>query len=344
MATSYIGADVDCNTTVLAVRRGGSVVGRYRVPTTIPALCEVLAQIPNPKVMTFEEGPLADWLYRNLRDRVTDLVVCDPRRNRLIVGDGDKTNPMDAEKLAELLQGGHVRPVYHSDRVDRAELKQWVALYHDRVEEAVRQVNKIRGRCRMHGVRPVRGFLSNEKARDAWLKGLRPGALAGQLRVLFLGYQAAAEQVRRCRQELARRSRREAMVRRWQQLPGVGLIRAVTFLAYMDTPWRFGSPKKRWKYCGVGLERKASGTDARGRDKPGKVRVCRACNRRLKSVVLGATLSAVGQGGNKFRDVYERLVRKGVSLGNARRAAARKLIDTMTGMWKQGSDFQPDLA
>jgi transposase len=344
MATSYIGADVDCNTTVLAVRRGGKVVDRYRVPTTIPALREVLGHIPNPKRMTFEEGPLADWLYRNVRGCVKELVVCDPRRNRLIVADGDKTNPMDAEKLAELLQGGHLRAVHHSDSAKRVELKQWVALYHDRVEDAVRQVNKIRARCRMYGVRPVRGFLRNEGMRERWLSGLKPAALVGQLRVLFLGYQAAAEQVNRCRKELARRGRRESIVGQWQQLPGIALIRAVTYLAYMDTPWRFGSRKKRWKYCGVGLERKASGTDAGGRDKPGRLRVCRACNRRLKNVVLGAVLSALAQGENKFSLLYERLVRDGVSVGNARRATARKLIDTMTSMWKNGSDFVPDLA
>jgi transposase len=116
MATHYIGADVDCNTTVLAVRCGRKVVAEYRVPTSIPALSAALDRIPGPKHLTIEEGSMADWLYRNLHGRVREMIVCDPRRNRLIVGDGDKTNAIDAKKLAELLQGGNVRAVYPTRR------------------------------------------------------------------------------------------------------------------------------------------------------------------------------------------------------------------------------------
>jgi transposase len=344
MATNYIGADVDCNTTVLAVRRGRKIVAEYRVPTTIPALVAVLEKIGNPKHLTIEEGPMADWLYRQLRGHVTEMTVCDPRRNRLIVGDGDKTNPVDAGKLAELQQGGHVRGVYHGASQRRTELKQWVSLYHDRVKQAVREVNKLRARSRMYGLRLPRGFLKQPRVRVKWMKQDCPGGLKGQLEVLLAGYDSAAGQVRRCRRELGRQAKPEEVIVRWQAVPGVGLIRAVTFLAYVDTPWRFGRRSKLWKYCGVGLERNSSGTDKRGRDKPGRLRVCQACNHRLKNVVLGAAISAVMQGDNKFRVLYESLSRKGVDDGNARRAVARKQIDTLVGMWKTGSAYVPDLA
>ena len=42
MGTSYIGADVDSKMTDLAVERNGKIVERFRVPTTVPALREVL--------------------------------------------------------------------------------------------------------------------------------------------------------------------------------------------------------------------------------------------------------------------------------------------------------------
>jgi len=32
---------------------------------------------------------VAGWLYRNLKDDVDELIVCDPRRNKLIACDGD---------------------------------------------------------------------------------------------------------------------------------------------------------------------------------------------------------------------------------------------------------------
>ena len=103
MATSYyIGADVDSKMTELAIEKKEKILRRYRVPTTIPALREVLGSIPSTRFLTFEEGPMAGWLYRNLKDNVDDLIVCDPRRNKLIACDGDKNDSIDAGKLARL--------------------------------------------------------------------------------------------------------------------------------------------------------------------------------------------------------------------------------------------------
>ena len=50
-----------------------------------------------------------------------------------------------------------------------------------------------------------------------------------------------------------------------------GLIRSVTLLAYLDTPWRFKRKTKLWKYCGVGLQRATSGQDRHGREHPAQL-------------------------------------------------------------------------
>lgn len=335
---------MDCNMTELADDTGRGEPRCYRVPTTIPAIRQVLAGIEGRKVLTVEECSLADWLWRNLKDDVEELIVCDPRRNRLITDDGEKTNRIDARKLAELLRGGHLRAVYHTDSQERLVLKQWVGLYHDRVKDAVRQVNKIRARCLLWGVRPARRAVRDPMVRQEWLGKMKERALAAQLRVLFVGYDAVREQVQRSRQQLGRLSKQEKIVELWQAMPGIGLIRAVTFLAYMDTPWRFRSRKKRWKYCGVGLQRTATGSDRSGRDKPGTLKLAWACNKRLKSVVIGAAISAIGQGNNVLSEYYHGLVRRGVLSSNARHSVARKLIDKMTAMWKTHSPYCDDLA
>jgi transposase len=342
MTTYHIGADVDSRITELAVWDGRSL-RHYTVPTAIPPLLEVLKTVPRKKVLVFEEGPMADWLCRHLRAAVDELVICDPRRNKLICQDGDKTNRIDARKLAELSRAGMLRPVHHSDSQERICLKQWVSLYLDRVEQAVREINKVRARCRMWGVRPPRGAVRNPKVREPWLKTLE-GALAGQLRLLFLTFDAVAETVRRCRQELGRRAVGYEVVARWQELPGVGLIRAVTFLAYLDTPWRFASRQKVWRYCGVGLQRFASGTDKWGREKPGSLRLAWAANKRLKNAVMGATLSALQQGDNALARGYQERLARGMSPGNARHAMARKQLDRLMAMWKSGSAYEPGWA
>jgi len=142
MATHYIGADVDSKLTNLAIDRDGRIVQELCVPTTIASLGAAIESIRRPRKLTFEEGPMAHWLARNLGPLVDELVVCDPRRNALIDCDGDKDDRIDARKLATLLRGGFLRGVYHSDNDQHVLLKQWVGLYCDRVKDAVRQINK----------------------------------------------------------------------------------------------------------------------------------------------------------------------------------------------------------
>jgi transposase len=343
MANYYIGADVDSKMAELAIEKNEMIINRYRVPTTIPALREVLGSIPGTKFLTFEEGPMAGWLYRNLKDNVDDLVVCDPRRNKLITCDGDKDDSIDAGKLAGLLRGGFLRAVHQSEDIDRVVLKQWVSLYHDKVCEAVRQINKIRARCRMYGIRIPRRVLRDRVSRHQWMTGLREKELAEQLSVLWIGFDTAAKQVKMARKQLIRHSKDYDIIKYWSDVPGIALIRATTMLAYLDTPWRFSNEKKLWKYCGVGLQRTASGTDKFGRPNRGKLKLAWAVNRRLKAVVTGAAISAINQKHNIFAYEYGRLVRNGLTPSNARHAVARKLLSVLWAMWKTSSRFDESL-
>ena len=78
MTPYYIGADVHSNSTELAIEKRNKIVARYSVPTTIPAISNVLDSLQGKKHLTFEEGPMAGWLYRNLNQKVDKLIVCDP--------------------------------------------------------------------------------------------------------------------------------------------------------------------------------------------------------------------------------------------------------------------------
>jgi len=129
----------------------------------------------------------------------------------------------------------------------------------------------------------------------------------------------------------------------WRELPGVGLIRAATLYAYLDTPWRFGSPEKLWKYCGVGLERASRGKDRWGKPKVGLLQLTWQVNKRLNDAVMGATLSAIRQGDNPFSARYEGLLRNGLTATNARHTVARKLLTVMWGMWKTNRPFESEL-
>jgi len=343
MSTYYIGADVHNNSTELAIEKRNKIVARYSVPTTIPAISNVLDSLQGKKYLAVEEGPMVGWLYRNLNKKVDKFIASDPRRNKLISSDGDSDDRIDATKLASLLRGNYLRAVYHSEDNQRSELKHWVALYHDRVRDAVRHINKIRARCRMYGVRIPRLVLRDPSRRSRWLSEIKHPDLAKQLNMLWLGYDATAKQTRVAKQQLVGLSKKYRIIYLWEELPGIGLIRATTLFAFMDTPWRFKRKNKLWKYCGVGLQRSASGTDKKGRPKPARLQLPWAVNRTLKNAVLGAALSAINQKTNVFKDYYERMVKDGVITSNARHAVARKLLTVMWGMCKTNSRFDENL-
>ena len=159
--------------------------------------------------------------------------------------------------------------------------------------------------------------------------------LKNQLLMLWIGYDATAKQARMAKQRLIHLSKRYTIIRLWKQLAGIGVIRAVTLFAYLDTPWRFKRKNKLWKYCGIGLQRTTSGTDKKGKPKPARLQLPWAANRILKNAILGAALTAINQRQNFFKTDYERMVRNGIMPSNARHTVARTLLTVMWGMWKR---------
>ena len=94
MTDYLIALDVHCAFSEMAVVTAqGKLVRRERCETAIPALVERLSEVRRPRRLTFEEGPFADWLARELRSHVDELVVCAPRGNHWLAKDGDEDDP-----------------------------------------------------------------------------------------------------------------------------------------------------------------------------------------------------------------------------------------------------------
>lgn len=339
MRTYYIGMDVHCNNTEIAVEYKEKIIQRFSVPTTIPAISEVLNSLKANKHVAVEEGPMAGWLFRQLKYQVDSFTCCDPRRNKLIASDGDSDDKIDSEQLASLLRGQFIRPVYHPEDLKRVELKRWLGIYEDRIKEATRTINKIRAQARMEGIRVCRETLHATDKRQTWLDGLDNQSLAKRLTLLWQGLDAVRDQSRQAKRYLAVNSRHYPIITFWSELPGVGLLRALTAFIYIDTPWRFKKKSQLWKYCGVGIEHNSSGTDRYGRPTKPHLRLTWVCNKRLKKVIMGAAISAINQRDNCFNEYYQNMLSKGILPSNARHSVARKLLTIMWGMWKTQSQF-----
>src|SRR5260370_31338993 len=111
----YIGLDVHQATISVAVMDPrGKVVMESILETKASTILEFFAGLRGTLWVTFEEGTWAAWLYDLLKPHVAKLVVCNPRKNALLKH-GNKSDRIDARKLADLLRLNDLKPVYHGE-------------------------------------------------------------------------------------------------------------------------------------------------------------------------------------------------------------------------------------
>src|SRR2546427_6157470 len=106
----YIGLDVHQATISVAVMdSAGKLVMESILETKAATILQFFAGLRGTLWVTFEEGTCAAWLYDLLNPHVAKLVVCNPRKNALLKY-GNKSDRIDARKLAELLRATISRP------------------------------------------------------------------------------------------------------------------------------------------------------------------------------------------------------------------------------------------
>jgi hypothetical protein len=117
--------------------------------------------------VTLKEGTWAAWLYDLLKPHVTKIVVCDPRRNALLK-EGSKSDRIDARKLAELLRGGLLRPVYHGETGLRT-LRELSRSYLTISRDLTRVMNRLKALYRGWGIACAGTQVYAPRHRSEWL-------------------------------------------------------------------------------------------------------------------------------------------------------------------------------
>src|ERR1700720_3546687 len=116
----YIGLDVHQATISVAVLdSAGNLVMEAILETKAETILQFIHGLRGSLHVTFEEGTCAAWLHDLLKPHVTQVLVCDPRKNALIKA-GNKSDRIDARKLADLLYLNKLNPVYHGETGIRA--------------------------------------------------------------------------------------------------------------------------------------------------------------------------------------------------------------------------------
>jgi transposase len=312
------------------------------VKTEAKAVGDFLRGLSGRVHVTFEEGTHAAWLYEVIRPLVAEVIVCDPRRNKL-VEDGNKSDKIDANKLAELLRGGHVKAVYHGSPGMRT-LKELTHSYDALVDDTTRVMNRIKAVYRGQGIPSSGRDVYRKLNRDSWLTKLPEGGL--QLRTEFL-YQEldALQQLRQAaKRMMLAEARRHSAYRVLKTIPGLGPIRVAQIMATVVQPERFRTKRQLWTYCGLAVVTRSSADYewVGGKVQRRKTRtVTRGLNwnfnRRMKQVFKAAAVSGMQR--EPFQTFYAGLIAKGMREELARVTLARKIAAITLKLWKKGEVF-----
>ena len=139
----YIGMDVHQATISVAVMdSAGKLILESILETKAATILQFIRGLRGSLLVTFEEGTSAAWLYDLLKPYVANVLVCDPRKNALLK-DGSKSDRIDARKLAELLRGNHLSPIYHGENGVRT-LKELARSYLTITKDLTRVMSRIK--------------------------------------------------------------------------------------------------------------------------------------------------------------------------------------------------------
>src|ERR1700756_1519714 len=100
---------------VAVMDSAGKLILESILETKATTILQFIGGLRGSLLVTFEEGTSAAWLYDLLKPHVTNVMVCDPRKNALLK-DGSKSDRIDARKLAELLRGNHLPDLPRRER------------------------------------------------------------------------------------------------------------------------------------------------------------------------------------------------------------------------------------
>jgi transposase len=342
----YIGMDVHQATISVAVMDGnGKLLMECLLETKAATILEFVQGLRGTLSLTFEEGTSAGWLHDLLKPHVGRLVVCDPRKAALLK-EGNKSDRIDARKLAELLRTNQLKPVYHGEHGIRT-LKELGRSYLTVSKDITRTMNRIKSLYRSWAIPCAGTTVYAPRHRLQWLaKIVQPGVRvrAERLYEQLDNLQPIRQQARR---ELLLESHKHPAVKLLRQIPSIGPIRAALLVALLQTPHRFRSKRQLWAYSGFAVETHDSGEYryVRGKVQRNRERITvRGLNDNhnpdLKNLFKGAAISASTRPG-PLHDFYVARVAKGMRPTMARLTLARKLAAITLSMWKKGVSFDP---
>jgi transposase len=248
-STKFVGMDVHKGAITIAVMDfAGKVIMESIIETKAVTILQFFQGLRGEVNVAFEEGTWAAWLYDLLKPHVTKIVVCNPRKSALLK-DGSKGDKIDARKLAELLRGGYLKPVYHGDnglRTLRAVSRSYLTISQD----LTRVMNRIKALYRGWAI-PCGGTQVYAVChRSVWLSKIPEAGVRRRAEHFYEQLDALQALRKQVRRDLLAESRKHSPTKLLRQIPWIGPVRAAELVALIQTPHRFRTKRQLWNYSG----------------------------------------------------------------------------------------------
>ena len=250
-STKYIGLDVHKESISIAViNSAGKVVMECVIETKASTILQFIDGLRGDVHLTFEEGTWAGWLYDLLKPHVTELVVCNPRKNALLK-EGSKSDRIDARKLAELLYMSKLSSVYHGEHGLRM-LKELSRSYLTITKDLGRVMNRLKALYRGWAIPCAGTQVYAPHHRSEWLAKIHEAGVRRRAELYYQQLDALRLVRQQARKELLAEARKHRATKLLCQIPGIGPLRAAHLVALMQTPHRFRTKRQLWNYSGLG--------------------------------------------------------------------------------------------
>ena len=330
----HCGIDVHLKTSDLCLLSpAGKVLERERFASTQAGFRKQFEGVARMRVV-MESGGSTPWIYRLLCALGHEVVVVNPRRLRLIAESTLKSDRIDAEILARLSRFDLelLRPVYQRSPAGQ-ELRTKIRVRSTLVRTRVALINQIKGTLRSQGVRFSSMTASSFVAK--WGEAKIPRAMRALLEPLVGAIGELTDRIEAVQRELVALSRSDELLERLQEVPGVGPLVSVSFLAWVDRVDRFKKSRDVGACLGLRPAVRASGGSLHSGH------ISREGDKEMRWLLVQAAHAALAV----HRD--SALKRWGESLANqagkkkAIVAMARKLAVLLHRLWVTGESYRP---
>ena len=332
-----IGMDLgDRSSRYCQLSQGGEVIEEGSFANTVESIGKHFSGMGRARI-ALEVGGQSAWISRELEKHGHQVLVANARELRGISQSDRKNDRNDAEKLARYarMDPQLLNPITHRSSERQRDLN-LIRARDAIVRSRTLLVNAVRGMAKGEGLRlpPTITNTFGERAMNAL-----PAELVSCFQPLLDAIDKLSEQIGKCDQELVQMANRYPEANRLRDVPGVGILTAVSFVLTLGDKDRFTHSRDVGAY--LGLQPKQSQSGARNP----QLGISKAGNGHMRKLLVQCAHHMLGRFGkdSALREWGMNKITSGGKNGKKRVivAVARKLAVMLHRMWKTGVGYQP---